>query len=265
LAETAMNARQFTQAAAYYQSLLRLAPADLSAQNLLGYAYAFAGDLDSSMKAFDIYRRQPGQEPNALDSMGEAYFINGRFADAERFFLQANEKDAAMLGGGDLLKAAYAHYLSSRNAAAADPIFNRFAAVRAQAKDPILEWKKSAWLYGTGRADQAKSELEAALRSAQSAQVPSQFTDLARKQLAVWNAPPPVFHDLGQLKRAYQSTTPSTDGLARTFYAEALLASGQREQAQKLVRTWPLPDTAGDPVLQPFLYPRFLELRDRLK
>jgi hypothetical protein len=53
--------------------------------------------------------------------------------------------------------------------------------------------------------------------------------------------------------------------LARTFYAAALLGGGQREEARKLVALWPLPDAAGDPALEPFLYPSFLELREKLK
>jgi len=285
LAEAAMNARQFTRAAKYYETLLRLVPGDPSSENLLGYAYAFAGDIDAAMKAFDAYRRLPGQEANALDSIGEAYFVNGRFPDAERFFLQAHDKDAAMLGGGDLLKAAYARYLAGRiqradaDVAAADQIFNRFVDIREQAKDPLLPWKKAVWFYGTGRADQARQTLESALLlpsaqspSAQATPPPAtspqaasgQFAVLARRQLAVWKAPP-VLSDLTALKRAYQSSTPSTDGLARTFYAAALLANGQKDQAQKLAAPWPLPDAAGDPVLQAFLYPRFLELREKLK
>ena len=262
LAETAMNARQFARAANYYRMLARLAPSDLSAQNLLGYAYAFAGDLDSAMKAYEIYRREPGQEANALDSIGEAYFINGKFADAERFFLQAHEKDASMLGGGDLLKAAYARWLSApnRDLGGADALVNRFGQFRAQAKDPLYTWKEATWLFATGRPDQARAELETTLSSAS-----PQLANLARKQLAAWKAPPPPVRDLALMKRAYQSTPPASDGLARTFYAAALLEAGQKEEARKLIALWPLPDTSGDPVLQAFLYPKFLELREKLK
>jgi tetratricopeptide (TPR) repeat protein len=253
LAETAMNARKFTRAAKYYQALQALTPADVNVQNLTGYAYAFAGDLDSALKAFEAYRRQPGQEPNALDSIGEAYFVNGRFTDAERYFLQAHDKDPAMLGGGDLLKAAYASFLAGKPA---DELFYRFTQAREQAQDPLLPWKKAIWQYTTGHPNQAQATLESALPAAS-----PQLAELARKQLAVWKTPPQIPTDLQALKRAYESIPPTADGLARTFYAAALLQQGQKEEATKLLTRWPLPDSAGDPVLQAFLYPKFQELR----
>lgn len=258
LAETAMNAREFKAAAKYYERLLALAPDDASAQNLLGYAYAFGGDLESAMKAFAIYRREPGQEANALDSMAEAYFVNGRFDEAEKYFLQAQDKDPAMLAGGDLLKAAYARWLAG-DLTAADKIYAGFTRVREQSKDPLLPWKEASWLYTTGRASRAQTILEAALPSA-----PPELAALIRRQQAVWKAPLTIPTDLAVLKKAYLSTMPSTDGLARTFYAAALFEQGRKDEAHKLTALWPLPDAAGDPALQGYLYPRFLELREKL-
>jgi tetratricopeptide (TPR) repeat protein len=259
LAEAAMNARQFADAARYYQDLHRLAPDDANALNLAGYAYAFAGDLNSAMKAFDQYRRQPGQEPNALDSIGEAQFVNGKFSEAEKYFLQAHDKNASLLGGGDLLKAAYAHWLGG-DLAGADQLSARYLQFRTQAQDKLVPWRAATWLFSTGRADRARAGLESTLPSAD-----PQLAALARKQLEVWNSPFQLSKDLAVLKRAYDSTPPAADGLARTFYATALFETGDKDHARSLVAQWPLPESAGDPVLQAFLFPKFLALREKLK
>jgi hypothetical protein len=95
-----------------------------------------------------------------------------------------------------------------------------------------------------------------------------QVAELIRKQLALWNAPLHFAGDAAAVQRAklsYQSTPPASDGLARTFYAAALLEAGKTDDAKRLVVQWPLPEATGDPVLQPFLYPQFLALREKLK
>jgi len=61
LAETEMNARRFTDAARDYQDFVRADPGNVSASNLLGYAQAFAGDLDGARKAFEAYDASPAR------------------------------------------------------------------------------------------------------------------------------------------------------------------------------------------------------------
>jgi hypothetical protein len=67
------------------------------------------------------------------------------------------------------------------------------------------------------------------------------------------------------LKTVYEHTAPAQDGLVRTFYARALVEKGQKEEAEKLVSLWPLPESGGDPLYQAFLYPKFLEVRMALQ
>jgi len=62
------------------------------------------------------------------------------------------------------------------------------------------------------------------------------------------------------LERAYNRTPPPADGLVRTLYARALARAGRREEANKILALWPLPDS-GEPLLQAFLYPIYRELR----
>ncbi len=255
LADLEMSLRRFPQAVKRYQDVARLDPDDLSAPNLLGYAQAFAGDLDSAQKSFEQYGREPGQEANSRDSLGEAMFLRGRFAEAEKHFLEAHAKNSAMLGGGDLLKAAYARWLQG-DLPKADEIFTQYRAFRTQLKDPLMFWREAVWDYSTGRSEQA-------IKLLQSASGPT--AQIAEKQLAVWRDPNSVPHDRAVLKEIYDRTPPATDGLIRTLYAAALVEAGQKEQARALIELWPLPEQAGDDLLRAFLYPRFLELRRQLK
>ncbi|MGH9592838.1 MAG: tetratricopeptide repeat protein [Bryobacteraceae bacterium] len=255
LADLEMNARRFPQAVKLYQDLLRIDPDEVSTFNLLGYAQAFAGDLNAARKSLEQYGRELDQEANSLDSLGEAMFLHGRFADAEKYFLEAHEKNGAMLSGGDLLKAAYARWLAG-DLPQADVLFAQYRAYRAGLGDSMLFWREAVWEYSTGRTAAAIAGLQSA--SGQSA-------DLAKAQLAMWGDPERVPHDSAALKQLYERTPPSSDGLIRTLYAAALLESGQKEEARKLVELWPLPDAAGDDLLRAFLYPKFLELRQQLK
>lgn len=60
--------------------------------NILGYAEALSGRCDASKLALEEYSRVPGQEPNALDSLGETSFFCGKFKEAEQYFQAASTK-----------------------------------------------------------------------------------------------------------------------------------------------------------------------------
>jgi Flp pilus assembly protein TadD len=252
LANLEMNARQFPQAVKTYQDLIRLDPDDISNSNMLGYAQAFAGDLEGAKKSFEQYGREPDQEANSLDSLGEAMFLHGKFAEAESYFLQAHAKNSNMLAGGDLLKAAYARWLQG-DLPKADSMFKQYKDFRTQVGDPVVYWREAVWEYSTGRPDQAISRLQGV------------SSEIATKQLVVWRDPNVVPHDPAILKPVYDRTPPSSDGLVRTLYASALMQAGKPEEAKKLITLWPLPESAGDELLRGFLYPKFLEIKRQLK
>ena len=256
LAEQDMNARRFSEAAQFYQAALREEPDDIETWNLLGYAQAFAGDVESARKSLDAYGRDPAHAANALDSQGEASFLNGRFAEAEKYFLEAHAKSSALLGGGDLLKAAYARWLQG-DLPGADQQFSRYVAFRVQQKDPLIPWRQAVWEYSTGRAEAAVARLSNV--SAGPA------ADIARAQLAVWKDSSGLPHDPVALKQAFDRTPPAADGITRVLYAAALAQAGQNDQARKLLALWPLPGLEGDPMLQSFLFPKYLELKRELK
>jgi len=251
LAELEMSLRHFSDASRDFQEFARAEPANASAKNLLGYAQAFAGDVDGARKSFEEYGRQPGQAVNALDSLGEGLFGNGKFDQAEHAFLDAYGKDPAFMQGAELWKAAHARWLAG-DLAGADQLMERYWQDRAKALDPLLAWRRANWLYETGRREQAVDLLMKAPQTAD-----------AQRQLQVWNNLQSVPSDLAQLEKAYQHANPVSDGLVRTLYAEALVRAGRKDDAKDLVKLWPLPEQTD--LLQALLYPKFIELRKELQ
>jgi len=247
LAEAETQARNFTAAASLYRTVLTAEPDNTASLLALGYAQAFAGDVDAARRTFEAYGQRQGQKTNALDSLGEAYFSNGKFAQAEKYFLQAHDSSPNFLAGADLAKAAYAHWLAG-DLKGADALMARYIDARVKSHDPAFAWRQACWFYATGRRDQAIQTL---------AQAPQ---PLAQRQLDTWNAPPP--HDLDVLKQAYEQSAPSADGVVRTFYAAALYQAGRTEEARKLIERWPLPaENSPDALLESSVFPTFLKLR----
>ncbi|HUA83160.1 MAG TPA: tetratricopeptide repeat protein [Bryobacteraceae bacterium] len=259
LAETELRARDFPAAAATFQKILAMDPGSAAAMNSLGYAQAMAGELDAAAKSLDNYGKQPGQKINALDSLGEAYFLNGRFPQAERSFLQAYQQDPSFLAGADLYKAAVARWLSG-DLPGADAMFKRFLdshsldshSLDSHSNDALRTWRQASWLYTTGRRQQAIAAL-------------ATLSDkgLAARQLAIWNAK--ITADPASLKKRYDASTPPSDGQLRVLYASALAASGDQDEARKILKLWPLPDErSADPLLESLVFPKYLELRKEL-
>jgi len=256
LANQEMNARQFSQAAQFYQDVLRIEPEDIESWNLLGYAQAFAGDLEGARKSFERYGSDPVHAANALDSAGEAFFSRGKFAEAEKYFLQAHAKSSALLSGDDLLKAAYSRWLQG-DLPGADKQFAQYVAFRSQQKDPALVWRQAVWEYATGRPDAAISRLTNVTGEGPAAQI-------SRGQVALWKDLSKLPTDPAQLKQLYERTPPALDGITRVLYASALVQAGQQDEAKKLLELWPLPGLDGDPLLQSLLFPKYLELKRQL-
>jgi tetratricopeptide (TPR) repeat protein len=251
LGELEVRTREFALAEGDYKKILAVEPENPDALNKLGYAYGYQGKVSDAEAVFAQYSKLPGQEPNSFDSLGEVYFMNGKFADAEKAFVRAHDLNAAFLSGGDLRKAAYAHWLAG-DLAGADKLFARYLDFRAKLKDPSVEGQHAAWEYATGRKDQAI----AILQKSPSPQ--------AMEQVRVWRGEAKLASDLDQLKKAYEASQPPGDGLFRTLYAEALAAHGEKDEAKKLAARWPLPDNAGPPVLQALVFPKYLALRRML-
>jgi len=252
LAQAQFAARQFAQAVQTYRTLMPVDPSGAFDLNLLGYAQACTGSLEEAKSTFEQYGKRSGQAMNALDSLGESMFLNGRFRDAEKTFLEAYRKDPTFLDGADLWKAAHARWLAG-DLSGADQLMEQYANAQARKGGPLAAWLKANWLYETGRREPAVVLL---------AQEPS--NQLFERQLAVWRNPNAAApRDPATLKQLYERADPVNDGLPRTLYAAALLEAGRKDEARKLVQLWPLPPRANSP-LDSLMYPRFLEVRKRV-
>jgi tetratricopeptide (TPR) repeat protein len=247
-----LSLRRFAEAGRAFDQASLVDPSNSGYKNMAGYAQALAGNLDAARKDLEEYGRAADQAVNSLDSLGEANFINGKFADAQKSFLEAYAKSPTFLDGLPLWKAAHAVWLNG-DLKGADELMERYLLTRAKAKDPLLVWRRASWLYETGRKDQAIAELRKS---------PPETAELANRQLAVWADPAPR-NDLAQLKVLYLASDPVHDGLPRTFYAAALLEAGQKQEARQLIERWPLPESGDNPALS-LLYPEFLSLRKQL-
>lgn len=244
-----IQSREFALAEADYRKILAVNPDNATTWNQLGYALGLQGKIDEAQAAFAEYGKQPGRAPNSVDSMGEVYFMNGKFADAEKAFLRAR---APSPSAADLRKAAYSHWLAG-DLPGADKIFVQY--LNLLTKGPVRggafpAWQLASWDFTTGRKEKAIADL------------PDQTAfPQAVDQLRVWRGDFKLPTALDELKKAYEASPPTNDGLYRTLYAEALLASGQKDEAKKLAARWPLPDNVGDPVLQSLVFPKYLALR----
>ncbi|MBV8844973.1 MAG: hypothetical protein JO307_19370 [Bryobacterales bacterium] len=256
LADAELVGRRFGEAERAYQDLIRLDPADPAPINTLGYVQALSGQPDHARLSFEEYGKRPGQAINALDSLGEAMFLNGKFAEAEKAFLQGYQKCPTFLEGADLWKAAHARWLGG-DLSRAEQLAGRYFEARTRAGDPLVIWRRANWLYETGRQAQA---VTLAMQASTSA--PAPVAALLNQQLAIWKDPAAPLHSqsLQKWKQLYERANPVADGLERTFYASALSEAGEKDEARKLVTLWPLPQLGNSP-LESLIYPAFLELK----
>lgn len=67
------------------------------------------------------------------------------------------------------------------------------------------------------------------------------------------------------LERIYDQTDPSFDGEVRALYAWALIEARKVKEAQDLVELYPLPEFSGDPMFASLIFPRFLQLRAKVR
>jgi len=235
--------------------VLAIDPGSADALNSLGYAQGESGDLLAATKTFEAYGQLPNQANNALDSLGEVYFMNGRFAEAEKYFSQVSSRDPNFLKGAPLMKAAYARWLGG-DLAGADTLMQKYLTFLAKQNDALAVWREAVWFYATGRQEQAMAAL---------AKAPPDQAATMERQRAVWRGDAHIPDDLAQVRTVYQNTNPAADGLPRTLYAAALVKTGRADEARALLKLWPLPESASDNLLQSLTYPRFLELRKALK
>ena len=83
------NQKKYAEAIPLFDKALQIDPAFGYALNLLAYTYSEMGEKEKALKTFDRYAAaQPG-DANPLDSMGDLYFLTGKFETARAKYEQA--------------------------------------------------------------------------------------------------------------------------------------------------------------------------------
>jgi tetratricopeptide (TPR) repeat protein len=181
LAELQVLQRKFQDAVRNYEAVTRLDPEDAQAWNQLGYGYALAQNLAGARRALERYRQLlPPEEVNPLDSLGEVSFYLGDFSTAERYFIQAHEKNPGEFGGGELIKAAQARLMLG-DLPAADAIYQRYLALLQHSQGALAGYQQAQWDFLTGRRKAAIARLEKLAPS-----LGGEARALALCQLSLW-------------------------------------------------------------------------------
>jgi tetratricopeptide (TPR) repeat protein len=190
LAELELNARRFDTAVEAYRNAAALAPDNASILNQLGYAEAYHGNISTAREALERYRALDPEGLNPVDSLGEVHFITGRFAEAEKYFLEGARMQEGAQSALELIKAAQARYMTG-NVNGADELYTAYEQAMKRVQGPLVELRRAQWLFITGRQPQA---IELA-RTAIGASNP-EAASYARIQVALW------MFDAGERSRA---------------------------------------------------------------
>jgi tetratricopeptide (TPR) repeat protein len=149
LAEALMSVRDYDSAIVEFRRALSIRPDDTVALNMMGYAAALSGDLPTATRVLRGYEQLRPNEPNPLDSLGDAHFALGHFGEAEQFYLAARAKAPGFMNGGEVLKAAQARLMTG-DVPGATALFNRYLAEREAAHDPNAPFYAAGWSWQTG-------------------------------------------------------------------------------------------------------------------
>jgi tetratricopeptide (TPR) repeat protein len=152
-AQAHMRTHNYPAAVRVYDAILELVPDSEPALNGRGYAWTFAGDLERAKEAFAEYRRLRPESANAIDSLAEVMFYFGHYAEAEKLFLEAHSKNPAIVNGQEPFRAALSRFMAG-DVAGADARFAAFMTELQKRRDPLVDARRRAWQWMTGRAPQ---------------------------------------------------------------------------------------------------------------
>jgi len=252
VAEYEISLGQFTQAAGEWRKLGQADPNNRDAWNQLGYTLAWSGDLSGALDALKTYAARWPDDPNALDSTGDIYYLYGKFADAAAWYLKANQKGPQLLNSGDLYKAAWAQFKAG-DTKKADATFEQFRAARSKSNPIGFAEFEGDWLYCTGREKEAFAVLRKAADSATPQAASALLAQLvildllsgdrvtAANDAAIGATRPPSllssiarFAALPSASAAEWQTRAGQDPSHRLPLAIALLLDGKKEAARAL-------------------------------
>ena len=149
LSDAAMVARNFKSAAEWLEKAAAIEPSNTAIWNSMAYDYAFGGDLAAAERALSQYRKLAPNDSNMLDTVGEIYYVSGKFAEAEKAFLEGFQKNPQFLGGLEMYKAALARQMTGDENGATG-LFEKYLEYIG-ANDPQRETRRAIWDFLNGR------------------------------------------------------------------------------------------------------------------
>jgi len=165
LGESQVLRHHYPEAVKWFRKTVTLEPGEIPFWNLLAYAQAYARDFTGARASAEQYRNLAPGDPNAWDTTGEVEWYAGKFAAAEKAFLEAQQKQPLFLGGLEFSKAAFARFLAG-DLAAADQLFHRYLETRRALKDPLTDLREAHWWFLTARRAKALDRLSTLSRAA---------------------------------------------------------------------------------------------------
>jgi len=310
LGDLELAERKFPDAVRNYEAMSRLEPEEAQVWNEIGYARAYTGDLSGARSALERYRQlAPPENVNPLDSLGEISFYLGDFAAAEKYFLEADQKNREEFGGADLFKAAEARLLAG-DLSASDALFQKYLGFIESHERGRAGYLRAQWDFLTGRRKAAMAGLEKIVPS-----LDGDGRSLALSQWSIWkletgdakaaedlaaqaenSAVSPAARNVSALCRViskagastsgsrladayallfarkyadalplletlYRETDPRADGQIRTLLAWAYVETNRAADAARLVETYPIPLSSGEPLFASLIFPRYLFVR----
>jgi tetratricopeptide (TPR) repeat protein len=271
LADAELEINRFAEAADHYRRLASMLPADSEPANRLGYALMYSGDEPGANKAFQDFRRLDHSSANSLDSTGDGEFFFNHFAEAERDYMAAYQRDPQFTEGTALIKAAWTR-LMRKDVGGATQLVDRYLNDRRKQNDPLASFRAALIEELAGRPARAKELLAPYLNSPV-----SDIRDAAVKQMAVFDRDPaPLMPPLetaikALLDKDYAQAVPKWRKLAeeaspndwwtRTIYARVLAETGQTMESSRYARFTPVPQPLRGVGYDEFWFPWILSAR----
>jgi tetratricopeptide (TPR) repeat protein len=179
--------REFQGAAEEYRAAARLDPDDPQIWNELGYALAWAKDLNGAREALSQYRKLAPEDANALDSEGEVSYMLGDFKSADEYFQRAAEKNPS-----EFVKAAEAR-LTMGDVKGADALFAKRFGAGARGHNGGADYQMAQWEYLSGKRNEGMARMEKLAQKGS-----GDLQALALDQLSIWKL------DSGESKAAVE-------------------------------------------------------------
>ncbi len=150
LSDAALTARNFKSAAEWLEKAAAIEPSNTANLNSMAYAYALGGDLGAADRSLAQYRKLAPNDSNIFDSTGEIYFLSGKFAEAEKSFVEGFQKNPRFLAGLAMYKAALSRLMTG-DETGATVLFEKYLQYKQAVNDPDIEVRRATWEFLIGR------------------------------------------------------------------------------------------------------------------